>query len=339
MPQQFIEPICDPNNSRRTLLPINPKYKKIWDLYKEQQKIIWHAEELDYSTDKKDFDLLNENEKKFIKKTISFFAFADDLVVSNIFKNLKKKITVVEYLRGIALIEFIEGVHMEVYSKLLDTVADTDEEKDRLNNEWKKDPILKKIEKLCMKYEDEENLGLNIIAFSFLEGVLFSGAFASIHWLKTHGKKMNESGKQFMSALCQSNEFIAKDEGIHVKFGVEIYKHIVKKVDEKKVHELAKEFTEVAKEFAKSGLEVKLKGINYELMASHIEYHCNSLLQMFGYKKLYKGAQQLDYMEGFGHRSKTNFFERRVFDYQNEVKSIDKIKINNSGELKLSDDF
>ncbi len=328
--------------SHETLIfTLNPKHSKIWNIYEKQQSILWLRNELNLSFDNADFSKLNSKEQYFIKSIISFFAVFDSIVNLNISKNIAKKVTIMEYRYFMNIQQYIEGVHAEVYKALLDCVTTSDKEKELILNSWKTNKHLFKLVNLALKWVNSEKL-LNeyIIAFAFVEGVLFSGAFASIEWLRVRSKTIyNEKGKQFMQGLCHSNEFIARDESLHVEAAVELYKLSTKKLSVKNITNIALEFTEAAKSFMKDALNTDIIGLKSESLLSHIEFCANNLIKMLGYNfVLYKNAQSLEYMNTFGSQKKVNFFERTNNEYISNVNDSYKTDDKN-GKLDLLDNF
>lgn len=336
------EYLTDPKHLRYTILPINVKHTHLWNLYKKQQSIIWNREELKLFHDKNDFKLLDKDSQHFIKDIISFFAIFDSIVNSNIALNLKNKITLKEYELCLAIQTYMENVHGETYSATQDIITENENEKLEINNAWKKNKHLNALVQLARKWEDSKlPLGEHIVAFAFVEGVLFSGAFASIEWLRSKGRQIhNEKGKQFMQGLCLSNEFIARDEGLHVEVAVAAYSLLTNKLKEQKVKEIALDFTEAAKKFMSNALNVDLIGLKKSLLCSHIEHCANRLIEMLGYDfVLYPKAKPLEFMSTFGIAVKTNFFERNETAYQNSETLNEKEISFKDGKMEFSDDF
>lgn len=338
------EYISDPKHKRLNTTPIDENHREIWDLYDKQESIIWNSKEVKMEQDKLDFKLLDKTAQTFIKKIISFFAIFDSLVNSNISTNLKdgNKISIKEYSVFIALQEHMENVHGQTYSALVQTLIDTQKERNEINEAWKTNKYLIKLVSLARKWENSKlPIGEHIVAFAFVEGVLFSGAFASIEWVRLKGRYINNGkGKQFMQGLTQSNELIAKDEGLHVEAAVALYSLISNRLSIQKIKEIAIDFTEAAKEFMNDALTEDLIGLKKESLQLYVEHCANRLINMLGYDfVLYKKAKPLEYMINFGIAPKTNFFERSDFGYQNSETLNEKDLSMNEGKLNLVDDF
>ena len=301
------EPLLDPNEQRFTLFPI--RHQDIWDCYKKQQASFWTAEELDLSKDKSDWDnKLNNDERYFIKHILAFFAGSDGLVNMNLLERFTTDVKVLEAQIAYTYQASMESVHSEVYSLLIDTYIDNLQEKDRLFNAIETIPCIKKKAEWAMKWiKSDDSFSKRLIAFAIVEGIFFSGAFCAIYWLKTRG---------LMPGLTSSNEFIARDEGEHCLFACLLYSKIVNRLDESIVHSIVKDAVDIEKEFIIESLPCRLIGMNSEQMTKYIEYVTDRLLTQLGYSKMYNAVNPFDFMEKIGLEGKTNFFEKRVTQYQ-----------------------
>lgn len=201
------EEILKETLSRFTIFPI--KYHDLWKAYKTHESAAWTAEELDYHSDKAEFDNLTENEKHFIENILAFFAGADGIVMENININFSKEIQCPEARAFYSFQSYIEQVHSQVYSILIDTYITNEERKHQLFNAIETIPCIKKKAEWAMKWMDPNtsSFAQRIVAFSVVEGVFFSGSFCAIFWLKSRGI--------MVSGLGKSNELIARDENLH----------------------------------------------------------------------------------------------------------------------------
>jgi ribonucleotide reductase beta subunit family protein with ferritin-like domain len=329
--------MLDPVSYRPTTLPIDERYRPLWDLYQQQKAAFWIDDEIDFSNDYSDFLKLNSDEQRYIKMQIAFFASFDGIVGFNIGNTLSKKIHILEYRYNINFQSAMEDIHSIVYANNLDVVTKDAKEKDELNNAWKNNKDIKKLADLARSWADNKNLSVaeNLVAFAFIEGVMFSGSFASIFWIKHHkNTSKSKSGKAFMPGLCQANELISRDEGMHVKVAVTTYMLMKKRLPEKNVHQIAKTFTEATKEFMSNALKVSLIGINISEMNKYIEYCADRLLVMMKYNKLYNAKHKLTFMNTIGLHTKGNFFEKVETAYKNA-------RVGNAKkqDLIISDDF
>ena len=305
------EPILNESNRRFTLFPI--QYQGLWNEYKKQEKSFWTAEEIDFSQDYKDFETLNPDKKHVIKMILAFFASMDGIVNFNIDENLLKKITINEAITAYRFQTTMESIHNECYSLMIDNLIKDNKEKTHMFNSIKTIPSIKKIADWAFKWiKSDVSIGHRIIAFACIEGILFSGAFAIIFWLKNY----EGGGKIFMPGFTKSNELISRDEGLHCDFACELYKLLNNKLSEKEVHQIITESVSIAKNFNNESIKCKLVGLNSNLMNQYIEYVSDRLVVSLGYTKIFKSTNPFGFMETIGMMQKTNFHESRATEYK-----------------------
>ena len=305
------EPILDESNRRFTLFPI--KYPSLWAEYKKQEMSIWTAEEIDFSQDYKDFETLDSDTKYVIKMILAFFASMDGIVNLNIDSNLISKITINEAITAYRFQAMMEGIHNECYSLMIDNLIKNSEEKTHLFESIKTIPSIKKIADWAFKWIDSESsIAHKLIAFACIEGILFSGAFAIIYWLK----KYIGGGKIFLQGLTKSNELISRDEKFHCDFACELYKLLNNKLGEVELRQIVSESVEIAKNFNTESIKCKLVGLNSDLMNQYIEYVADRLIVSLGYSKMYKSINPFSFMDTIGMVQKTNFHESRATEYK-----------------------
>jgi ribonucleoside-diphosphate reductase subunit M2 len=306
------EEILDPANDRLVLKPINAKFKVVWDLYKKQVEAFWTPEKIDFSRDKYDFKKLNGDVQEFIKRILAFFAGADTIVNINIqeqFSRIKVKEAIVAY----AFQEMMENIHSEVYSDMLDNIIRNPVEKNKLINAFKTVDSIKDMIGWGQAWiGSERRIGFSIMSFVIFEGLMFSGAFAAVYWLK------HQLGDDKMQGLIGSNEFIARDEGMHTNFGCLMYDFVIHRLSVEDARTMMKEAVEIAKNFNRDAIPVRLIGMNEDLMCQYIEYVADRLMVYLGYEKIYdsKIPEAFAFMEQIGVLNKNNFFERRTSEYQ-----------------------
>ena len=306
-----MEPILQENPNRFVVFPIDPKYQDLWDLYLKQEAAFWRAFEIDYSADLEDWEhKLNDDERSFIEKILAFFAASDGIVMENISANFADEVKISEGRSFYAIQNAIESVHSLTYSLLIDTFIKDPKKKKSLFNALEEYPCVKKKAEWAMKWMDPKTqpFAIRLIAFSVVEGIFFSGAFCSIFWLKDHNK--------MVKALGHSNELISRDEGLHVEFAVKLFHHLVNKPDESVVHEIFRDAIEHEKEFICDAIPCDLIGMNKVSMSTYIEFVADRLLTQLGYSKLFDSKNPFDFMDKIGLDGKTNFFEKRVSEYQ-----------------------
>jgi ribonucleoside-diphosphate reductase beta chain len=301
------EPILADNPGRFVIFPI--EHHDIWERYKEQQASIWTAEEIDLSADLNDWrNKMNDDERYFIKNVLAFFAASDGIVNENLAENFLSEVQYAEakFFYGFQIM--MENVHSETYSLLIDTYIQDPAEKDRLFNAIDNIPAVKKKAEWALNWIGNASFQERLIAFAAVEGIFFSGSFCSIFWMKKRG---------MLPGLCFSNELISRDEGMHCDFAVLLHnEHLANKVSEERIKEIILSALEIEKEFITESLPVRLIGMNQDLMKQYLEFVADRLLVDLGCSKVYNVACPFDFMENIALQGKTNFFEKKVGDYQ-----------------------
>jgi ribonucleotide reductase beta subunit family protein with ferritin-like domain len=326
------EPICDPMNDRFFLGEINPKYAKIWELYETQLSLMWSHNKIDMSQDYDHFMQLTPDEQKFIKMTLAFFASADGIVNFNLQTQFLNEIHVPEIKVAYTFQCMMENIHNKVYSNMIINLIRNKGEQEKLLNAIGTLPVIKKMSDWAFKWiTGDIPLGKRIIAFVIIEGVFFSSSFAAIFWLK----KTKGVDTLFMRGLVESNEYIARDEGMHTDFACELYTHIVNKVSFEDVKEMFLEANNICADFVNNSIQTKLIGMNAELMKQYVQFVSDRLLVSLGYEKIYNTTNPFDFMNTITLRLKTNFFENRPTEYQ----SAHTQKNQDKKEFKILDDF
>ena len=300
------EPILQENKNRFVLFPIQKNY--IWQFYKKAQASFWTAEEIDLSQDLKDWNNLNDGERHFISHVLAFFAASDGIVNENLAENFLSEVqfTEAKFFYGFQIA--IDNIHSETYSLLIDTYVKNPAEKNKLFNAIETIPCVKKKADWALRWIDNGSFAERLIAFAAVEGIFFSGSFCSIFWLKKRG---------LMPGLTFSNELISRDEGLHCDFACLLYNtHLVNQLSKETVTEIIQDAVEIEKEFVTDAIPVKLIGMNAELMCQYIEFVADRLLEELECDKIYKTTNPFDFMYMISLQGKTNFFEKRVAEYQ-----------------------
>lgn len=302
----FIEPILKENPTRFTLFPIMKP--KLFQKYKNHLAVFWTPEEIDLAKDMKDWVKLNANEQMFIKNILAFFAGSDGIIQENLAARFMNEIQLAEARQFYSVQLMMEAVHSETYSLLIDTYVEDKEEKNKLFKAIETIPCVKQKAEWAQKWIEskEENFATRLIAFAIVEGIFFSGSFCAIYWLKERG---------LMPGLTTSNEFIARDEGLHTDFACALYEEIERKVPKAKVHKIIREAVKIEKQFITESLPCHLVGMNDKLMAQYIEFVADRLSTQLGYGKIYSTSNPFDFMERISLEGKDNFFEKRVTSY------------------------
>src|SRR5579872_6043463 len=293
------------NKDRFVILPIN--YPRIWEMYKKHEASFWTAEEIDLSDDLKHWENLNSGEKHFVSHILAFFAASDGIVNENLAVNFMSEVQVPEARCFYGFQIMMENIHSETYALLIDTYIKDPAEKDRLFHAIDTVPAVQKKAAWALKWINNGTFAQRLVAFAAVEGIFFSGSFCSIFWLKKRG---------LMPGLTFSNELISRDEGMHCEFACLLYSMLQHKLSQEDVYGIIKDAVEIEKEFITEALPVNLIGMNARLMQQYIEFVADRWLSELGYPKVYKVSNPFDFMEMISLQGKTNFFEKRVGDYQ-----------------------
>jgi ribonucleoside-diphosphate reductase beta chain len=303
--QQSDEILLKENKDRFVILPIN--YPKIWEQYKKHVASFWTAEEIDLGSDQKDWENLNDGERHFISHILAFFAASDGIVNENLAVNFMSEVQLPEARCFYGFQIMMENIHSETYALLIDTYIKDPKEKDRLFHAIDTVPAVKKKAEWALRWIDNGTFAQRLVAFAAVEGIFFSGSFCSIFWLKKRG---------LMPGLTFSNELISRDEGLHCEFACLLYKMLSARLSQQEVHEIISDAVQIEKEFITEALPVALIGMNAVLMQQYIEFVADRWLDELGYSKIYNASNPFDFMEMISLQGKTNFFEKRVGDYQ-----------------------
>jgi len=302
-----IEPILEKNANRFVIFPI--QHHDIWEWYKKMEASFWTAEEIDLSEDLGDWkNKLSEDERYFIKHILAFFAASDGIVNENLAENFVNEVQYSEakFFYGFQIM--MENIHSETYSLLIDTYVKDEVEKNRLFTAIEVFPAIKKKADWALKWIDSDSFAERLIAFAAVEGIFFSGSFCSIFWLKKRG---------LMPGLTFSNELISRDEGVHCDFAVHLHnKHLVNKVPKKRIEEIILDALNIEREFVTESLPVSLIGMNAKLMTKYLEFVTDRLLVELNCNKQFNVTNPFDFMDMISLQGKTNFFEKRVSEYQ-----------------------
>ncbi len=333
-------------SEKYTVFPIT--YPKIWEFYKKHISSFWVVEEVRLSDDLEDWKRLSDNERHFIKSVLAFFASSDGIVNENLVANFYSEIEIAEVRQFYSIQMLMEAIHSEQYSLLIDTYVTDTAEKNRLFKAIENVPSIKKKAEWAIKWIEEgnsikniipkdflnslqklqneiqnseyknaldyitkerPNLAQRLLAFICVEGIFFSGSFCAIYWLKARG---------LLPGLATANQFIARDENLHVEFAIELFKTLGlnKQISKEKVLQIVKEAVIIEKEFITESLPVSLIGMNCTLMKEYIEYVADRWLVLLGYEKIYNASNPFSFMELISVNDKTNFFESNVSSYQ-----------------------
>ncbi|XP_013417055.1 ribonucleoside-diphosphate reductase small chain [Lingula anatina] len=301
------EPLLRDNPNRFVIFPI--KYQDIWKMYKKAEASFWTAEEVDLSKDLGHWEKLKPEEKHFISHVLAFFAASDGIVNENLVERFAQEVQITEARCFYGFQIAIENIHSEMYSLLIDTYIRDPKEREFLFNAIETMPCVKKKADWAIRWINAKNASFaeRVIAFAAVEGIFFSGSFASIFWLKKRG---------IMPGLTFSNELISRDEGLHCDFACLMFKHLKNKPTQARIHEIIQDAVNIEIEFLTEALPCALIGMNNTLMAQYIKFVADRLLVELQCEKIWNVENPFDFMEHISLEGKTNFFEKRVGEYQ-----------------------
>ena len=320
-----VEPLLVEDPNRFVLFPI--KHDDIWQFYKKAEASFWTAEEIDLSQDLADWKKMNDGERHFVSHVLAFFAASDGIVNENLANNFLKEVQFAEAKCFYGFQIMMENIHSETYSLLIDTYINDPKEKDHLLRAIETIDCVKKKADWALKWIESDNFVERLISFAAVEGIFFSGSFCSIFWLKKRG---------LMPGLSFSNELISRDEGLHCDFACLLYSdHIKNQLPQERIYEIILDAVEIEKEFVTVALPVSLIGMNAEMMCQYIDFVADRLLVSLGCQKHYNATNPFDFMEMISLQGKTNFFEKRVAEYQKSGVMSDK----DSMSFSLDEDF
>jgi len=323
------EPLLKENPNRFVIFPI--EYPELWEKYKKQVGCFWTAEEIDLTEDVVHWEeRLNDDERHFVKLVLAFFAAADGIVNENLAERFMGEVQFSEARSFYSFQIAMENIHGEVYSLLIDTLIKDQTEKSHLFNAMHQIPSIGKLSQWAIKWirDEEASFAERLIAFACVEGIMFSGPFCAIFWLKQKG---------VMPGLTFSNELISRDEGLHCEFACLLYSYLNHRLPEERVVDIVCEAVEFEKEFITESLPCRLIGMNANLMTQYIQFVADRLLLMLGYQEHYKSENPFSFMDNISINGKTNFFEKRVAEYS--ISGFEDKGDNTTGKLGLVNDF
>ncbi|XP_026192305.1 ribonucleoside-diphosphate reductase small subunit-like [Cyclospora cayetanensis] len=304
--RQKDELLLKPNPRRWVLMPI--QYKEVWDMYKKAEASFWTAEEIDLHRDLVDWESLNKDEQHFIKHVLAFFAASDGIVMENLAERFMTEVQIPEARSFYAFQLAVENIHSETYSLLIDNYIRDEKEKEHLFNAISSIPAVAVKAAWAAKWINKtKSFAERLVAFCCVEGILFSGSFCAIYWLKKRG---------LMPGLTFSNELISRDEGLHADFACLLYSMLENQLSDDVLRRIVSEAVEAEKAFICDALPCDLIGMNSALMAQYIEFVADRLLTCLGSDKIFNARNPFDFMDLISLQGKTNFFEKRVGDYQ-----------------------
>ncbi len=305
---EFVEPMLKENLDRFVLFPI--EHADIWEMYKQHAASFWTAEEIDLAEDLDDWNnKLNDDERHFLKHVLAFFAASDGIVNENLVINFSNEVCWAEARAFYGFQIMMENIHAETYSLLIDTYIQDPQEKTHLFKALETVPSVKRKGDWALRWLSRKkgNFAERLIAFAAVEGIFFSGSFCALFWLKKRG---------LMPGMTFSNELISRDEGLHCDFACLLHSKLLRGAGENRIRSIISEAVDIEKDFVTSALPVKLIGMNDKQMCDYIEFVADRLMVALGCPPIYNAENPFPWMEMISMQGKTNFFEKRVGEYQ-----------------------
>merc|ERR1712205_207979 len=264
--------------------------------------------EIDIAQDMRDWDGLSKDVQHFIKHVLAFFAASDGIVNENLSTNFSDEIQVPEARAFYGFQMAMENIHSETYSLLIEQYIRDPAEKEMIFDAIHTMPAVREKAEWAVQWMQRDNsFAERVVAFAAVEGILFSGSFCAIYWLKKRG---------LMPGLAFSNELISRDEGLHTEFACLLYSMLQNPLPDDVVHGIIKGAVNAERKFICDALSCDLIGMNNELMTRYIEFVADRLLTALGHPEIFHSSNPFDWMELISLQGKTNFFEKRVGEYQ-----------------------
>jgi len=302
----FVEPICREEPERFVLFPI--KQHRLWDMYKKHGASFWTAEEIDLGPDLQDWEQLDAGERHFLTSVLAFFASSDGIIVENLAERFCRDVKLPEARCFYGFQIAMENIHSETYSLLIEAFVKEPSERSRLFRAISTVPTVERKAQWALRWiSSTASFAERLVAFAAVEGLFFSGSFCSLFWLKKRG---------LMPGLTFSNELISRDEGLHCDFACLLYSMLERPLPPERVLAIITEAVDIERAFVTDALPVSLIGMNAGLMTQYIEFVADRLLRELGYPTHYGTTNPFDWMDLISLQGKTNFFERRVGEYQ-----------------------
>jgi len=299
------DPLLMDNPHRWVMFPI--QYPAVWEMYKKHEASFWTAEEIDLSQDNKDWDKLTDSERHFVKHVLAFFAASDGIVLENLASQFSTEVQIPEARAFYGFQMAMENIHSETYSLLIEQYIKDPAEKAMIFDAIHTMPAVRDKAQWALQWMQKENsFAERVVAFAAVEGILFSGSFCAIYWLKKRG---------LMPGLTFSNELISRDEGLHTEFACLLYGMLQNPLPDEVIHTIIRGAVDAERQFICDALSCDLIGMNNELMTRYIEFVADRLLTALGHPKIFFASNPFDWMELISLQGKTNFFEKRVGEY------------------------
>jgi ribonucleotide reductase beta subunit family protein with ferritin-like domain len=301
-------PVLDDAPSRWVMFPI--VHGDLWKMYKQHVASFWTTEEIDLTDDLRQWEKISPNDKYFITHVLAFFAASDGLVTENLVSRFYSEVQLPEARAFYSFQIAMEAIHGETYALLIQTYVRDPEERDKLFSAVKTYPAVGAKAGWAERWmRSDVDFAKRLVAFAAVEGILFSGSFCSIFWLRKRG---------LLKGLAFANDLISRDEGLHTEFACALYWKLpkCKRLTSEQVEDIIRSAVEVEEAFICEALPCDLIGMSSNKMKQYIRFVADRLLIQLGHSKIFEDVNPFDWMEMISMQGKTNFFEARVSEYQ-----------------------
>jgi ribonucleoside-diphosphate reductase beta chain len=297
--------IINTNQKKNSLQPIffgkegmgiqrydQPKYEKLFNMFKQQLSYFWRPEEINVSKDKSDFNNLSEHEKFIFTKNLGYQILLDSIQSRGI-SNLLENCTNSEIEAFAKAWEFSETIHSYSYTyiikqiytnptEVLDNILEDEEIIKRASSVTKYyDALINKIPDES-EYDRKKKLYLTLVSINILEGIRFYVSFAC-SFAFAQNKKMTGNAKII--------SLIARDENLHMGFSSFVLKRMGEDESEgflqiaedcketviQMYKDAADEEIEWAKYLFKDG---SIIGLNSDILIEYMQWLTNNRLKM-----------------------------------------------------------
>ena len=295
------DPLLLENPRRFVLFPI--QYPGIHKLYKRHLATFWTAEQIDLAQDGRDWDTLAGKEQHFVKHILAFFAASDDMVLENLASRFCSEIQIPEARCFYGFQIAMKNIHGEIYGLLIERYIKDPTEKDKIFDTIHTMTAVEERTQWAVRWMNNScSFAERALAFACVEGILLSGSFCAIHWLKKRG---------LMPGLTLANELILRDERLHCEFACLLYGMLKHQLPEDVVHSIVRGAVSAEKRLMCESLLCDLIGVSSNLMARYIEFVADRLLTALGHSMLCGASSPFDWMEQPCELEKAQFLEKR----------------------------
>ena len=306
------------------------KHKFAWDLFLKGVANNWSPAEVNMSIDVDQWknDELTDDEKLLVKRCLGFFAGTESLVGNNLLLTVNRWVTDAECRQYILRQAYEESLHNWTIVTCCDSyglkVKDVYEAYLNIPSIKAKDDFLMEITTNVNRQdfttrtaEGKKEFLRNLITYYIVcEGTFFFSGFAMLLALGRQNK---------LPGLSDQIRYTLRDESLHIEFGTFLINTIKKqypsvwtKKFETETIKHVKKAVELEINYAKDVLPRGILGLNAEMFIDYMHYIGNRRLEGIGIESPFESFNNpFPWLsEVIDATAMTNFFERKVKDYQ-----------------------